>query len=246
MIARTVSIIAANWWFYLFFAVLLLILAGLSDAGIVKSGNGVINTVLWLMFARFVHRAALFNVKFAEANPDGTADRSYGGFMLKGLALLAVSLIVSFPVLLWTMGSKVTASAAPDLSDVYPFLIALLVIYALVLSLAGSWLPASVYKRNSGLGTALKRGSSTFFNVLAWIAPTLLLTIIVEFAALFAFTLFDFNLSIVSNGVINPTGGLALLVVILIESFSVSLISVVLSHYYLAAEGIDNRAKPAS
>ena len=246
MIAKTVSVIAANWWFYLFFAILLLILAGLADAGILKAGNGAVNTMLWLMFARFVHRAALFNVKFAEANPDGSVDRSYGGFMLKGLALLVVSLILSLPVLLWTMGSKVTASAAPTLRDVYPFLLALLIIYALVLSLAGSWLPASVYKQNPGLGAALRRGSRTFFNVLAWIAPTLLLAIIVEFAALFAFSLFNFNLSILSNGVIHPTGGLALLVVILIESFSVSLISVVLSHYYLVAEGIENRAKPVA
>jgi hypothetical protein len=162
MLARTIAIVAANWWFYLFFAVVMLVIAGITDAGFVKSGNGVVSTMLWLIFARFIHRSALFGIRFGEANPDGSPDRSYGGFMFKGLALLIVSLIVAAPALFWAMGSTGTASAAPDLRDVYPFLVALPVAYALVLSLVGSWLPASVYRQNMGLGAALKRGYRTF------------------------------------------------------------------------------------
>jgi hypothetical protein len=240
MISRTISIIAANWWFYLFFAAVILVSVAAVDAGIVKSGSGVVNTMLWLMFARFVHHASLYGVKFGAPNPDGTPYRPFDGFVWRGLALLFLSLVLALP-LIYAAGPA-APYADPALPNLLPFIIAVLIIYAILLSLVGSWLPASAYKQNTSLGAAFKRGRKNFFRVLLWIAPTLLVAVVVEFTLLIGSIFSGVHVGVVHGGSFDPAGTLLTLVITLIESVSVSLISVVLSHFYLEAEGVEEPA----
>jgi hypothetical protein len=241
MLAKTLAIISQNRWFYLYFAFLVLILAAIQDAGFVRSGGGAINAILWLIFARFVHRTALFGMKFNAPNLDGSPDRSFAGFLLKGMALLTLSIALALPAMFYggSDGAQTDTSPVPNL---LPFIIVFLVIYAIVLSLAGSWLPASVYRRNPGLVAAIKRGSRNFFKVFVWIAPTLFLAIAVEFALILGSVVIGIDTSVIRDGSFNPGGAAITLIAALIESVSISLIAVVLSHFYLAAEEI---AEPA-
>jgi len=242
MISRTISIITANWWFYLFFAAMLVIVAGIQDSGLIKSGStNAVGPILWLLFARFVHRASLYGVKFSAINPDGTPDRAFGGFLARGIALLFLSLVLALPLIFYVYGSA-AGTATPTLPNLLPFMFGFLVIYAVLLSLLGSWLPASVYQQNTSLGAAFGRGSRNFFRVFAWIAPTLLVAIVVEFAVMIGSAFNGIDIAIFRNGSFNPAGALVIFATTLIEACSVSLISVVLSHFYLVAEGIEEPA----
>jgi hypothetical protein len=157
------------------------------------------------------------------------------------LALLFLSLVLALPLIFYAAGPA-APYADPALPNLLPFIIAVLIIYAILLSLVGSWLPASVYKQNTSLGAAFKRGRKNFFRVLLWIAPTLLVAVVVEFTLLIGSIFSGVHVGVVHGGSFDPAGTLLTLVITLIESVSVSLISVVLSHFYLEAEGVEEPA----
>ena len=209
----------------------------IEDAEVIKAGNSAVTFILWLFFARFVHRAALFNVKFGAPNPDGSPDRFFGGFIFKGLTLLVASFILVAPFAFYIF-FQAEPPATPTLRQLLPFILPSMISYATLLSLAGSWLPASVYRRNTGLGAALKRGSRNFFKVFCWIAPTLLLGAAIELALIGGSAVVGIDASVIRNASFNPGGALITFVVALVETVNVSLIAVVLSHFYLAAEGV--------
>ncbi|MBL0371103.1 hypothetical protein JJB09_03595 [Rhizobium sp. KVB221] len=245
MISTSIRIIRENWHFYLFFVIAMLVVAALADTGIVRSASGTGTMVAWLLLALFVHRAALFNLKFGAPNADGTADRSFGGFMFKALALLVLSVIPAMPVLLSASGATGADSQAPDIPGLLPFFGATLLSYAVLLGLAGSWLPASVYKQNTGLGAAFKRGMRNFLPVFIRIAAVLILTIVLQFAILMTAGMSGIQPSVIRDAMPNVSGAVMTVVETSIEAVSITLISVILSHYYLKAEDIGgNRPGP--
>ena len=95
MIAKSISIVRENLWFYLFFAAIVLALTALSYGGVLPGPIGITTIFLWQLFARFVTRSALFGVKFTDRNPDGSNDNVVDSFILKALGLAAVSLVIA-------------------------------------------------------------------------------------------------------------------------------------------------------
>jgi hypothetical protein len=224
MIAKSISIIRENLWFYLFFAVIVLGLTALSYAGVLSGPIGITTIFLWQLFARFVTRSALLGVKFGDRNPDGTNDNVVDSYILKALALAAVSLIIAFPFILVAFWNQVLASENPSADVLVTILIIVFVSYAAVLGIAGSWLPASLQGRRRGLTEAIRRAPLTFLPVFIRVLPVMLIGVAAQ-------------ILVVMLGEGNEVAGVILSAfAIVIQCVTVTIVSVVLAQYYLQYE----------
>lgn len=238
MLSKTVSIIAANWWVYLFFVVILLVLSALSDAGVIGSGNNAGTGILWLFFARYVHRTALFGAKFTDRDAAKTYDRGFVGFVLKGLALTFVPMIFAIPILIWTRSGSQNGPMPSDY-DVVRYACVFVTLFILSLSIAGTWMPASIYRQNTSLQAAVKRGLRYFFRILAWVAPSILAPCLaIVSSIILAFALHS-DLAVIESGALSPVNLAIIAANFLVQSLAMTLVSVVLCHYYLKGEGVD-------
>ncbi|UVC10379.1 hypothetical protein IHQ71_07175 [Rhizobium sp. TH2] len=234
MFSKSIDIIRENWSFYLGFIMILTVMLGIQDAGYFKSGGSVGTTVIWLLIARYIHRSALFGLKFAETNADRSTDMRFGGFILKGLLLGGVAIALAVPFMFLTLSPGSGVSGLTYLVLIVAFLIA----YSVVLGLAGSWLPADVYGQNKGLGAAFKRGMSNFGSVFIRILGITLLGVAIPIALVIAFLGAGVSASVVTEGHINVTGAIFVVLMQTLQCFCITVTSVVLSHYYLTYEGV--------
>lgn len=237
MFASSISIIRANWLFYLLFSGLVLFFAGLAEAGYIGTVNGIIISAVWLTFARLVHRSALFPISFSAPVPNGAVSDSYLAFVLKGLLLFAASLMLSFPFLLLPKTAHLTASQAPEISDILPFGVALFAFFVIVMSVAGTWLAAGVYGQNKGLRAAVKRGLNTFLPVFVRISLALFAALALHVALMMVRVVLRIDPAIVRDGAFNPGGAAFAFVGVLIDLCSITLISTALCQTYLRVEG---------
>ena len=241
MFSKSIDIISENWSFYLGFIAILTVVFGIQDAGYFTSGGSTGTAVIWLLIARYIHRSALFGRKFAEPNPDGSTDRRIAGFIFKGLLLVAVAIALAVPFMFLTLSPGSGVSGLTYLV----LIVAFLIFYSIVLGLAGSWLPADVYGENKGLGAAFKRGMSNFGSVFIRILGITLLGVAIPIALVIAFLGAGMSASVVSEGHINVTGTIFVILMQTLQCFCITVTSVILSHYYLAYEGIVPGQPPA-
>jgi hypothetical protein len=237
MLTKAYAIVRENIAFYFIFVCLVLAINWFRDMGYIQSSAGVVNAIPWIVLAYFVHQAALFNAKFAVANPDGTKWKSsQGGFVLKAFALGLLALALSAPVLLYGLSKYPPSPGHDDGKLVLGFGLALLLAYTAVLSLLGSWLPASIYQRNPGIGSAFTRGRANFFSVFVRILPTLLIATSIELATLELLASRGIDLRLIVNGLPNLPAVAAEFFTTCVEAFNVTLVCVILSHHYLVFE----------
>jgi hypothetical protein len=226
LIASSISIIRENLSFYLFLAVLVLGLTVISYSGFLTGSIGVTMVFLWQLLARFVTRSAISGVKFTERNPDGSTDNVIDGFILKAIALAAVSLVIAFPFMLVAFWNQVLASENPSADVLFSILVIVFVSYGVVLGVAGSWLPASLHGPNRGLSEAIRRAPKTFLPVIIRVLPVLLIGV-------------GGQILVLTVGQGDPVASVILsAVAILIQCVTVTLVSVILAHYYLRYEAL--------
>lgn len=220
MVAKSISIVRENLWFYMFFAAIVLGLTGLGYAGVLPGPVGITTIFLWQLFARFVTRSALLGVKFGDRNPDGSNDNVVDSFILKALALAAVSLLIAFPFILVAFWNQVLASENPSADVLITIMIIVFVSYAAVLGIAGSWLPASLQGSRKGLTEAIRRAPVTFLPVFIRVLPIMLIGVAAQ-------------ILVVMMGEGNEVAGMILSAfAILIQCVTVTAVSVVLVQYY--------------
>lgn len=220
MIARSISIIRTNLGFYLFFAAIVLALTALGYSGIMSGSIGITTIFLWQLFARFVTRSALLGVKFTDRNPDGSNDTVVDSFILKALGLAAVSLVIAFPFILVAFWNQVLASENPSSDVLITILIIVFVSYAVVLGIAGSWLPASLTGSRRSLTDAIRRAPATFVPVFIRVLPVMLIGVAAQ-------------ILVVTLGQDNEVAGIVLSAfAILIQCGTVTVVSVVLAQTF--------------
>lgn len=226
VIARSMSIIRENIWFYLFFLVLVLGLTAISYSGFLTGPIGITTVFLWQLFARFVTRSALYGVGFAQRNPDGSVDNVIDGFILRALLLAAVSLAIALPFMLAAFWNEVLASEDPSADVLMTILVIVFVSYSAVLGIAGSWLPSALRGERRSLTDAIRRAPSTFLPVFIRVLPVMLIGVVAE-------------VLVVMIGRGDPIAGVILsAVAILIQCVTATVVSVTLTHFYLRHEGL--------
>jgi hypothetical protein len=220
MVPKSILIIRENLWFYLFFAAIVLALTALSYGGVLPGPIGITTIFLWQLFARFVTRSALFGVKFSDRNPDGSNDNVVDSFLLKALALAAVSLVIAFPFILIAFWNQVLATENPTADVLITILIIVFVSYSAVLGIAGSWLPAALQGNRRSLTEAIRRAPATFLPVFIRVLPVMLLGVAAQ-------------ILVVAFGEDNEAAGVILSAfAILIQCVTVTMVSVVLAQSF--------------
>lgn len=220
MIAKSVSIIRANYRFYLLFAVVALALTALGYSGVMPGSVGIATVFIWQLLARFVTRSTLFGIGFTARNPDGSVDNVVDSFILKAIALAVASFVIAVPFMLAAFWNQVLASENPSADVFISILVIIFAAYSAVLAVAGSWLPASLQGERRSLTDAIRRAPTTFLPVFIRVFPTLLVGTLAQ-------------VPVVMLGLDSPVFGLVLsAVAILIQCATVTLAAVILAHYY--------------
>jgi hypothetical protein len=231
MISQSISILCRNWQYYL--VVILLGLGALAFDEIKgKSSSGTATFFIWVMLALFVHMAVLFNKKFIELH-----FKVLLPFGLKVTALSILSCLIASPVLFATLG-KSTGSSAGNTVSILLFTLSSLFAYALVLSLLGTWLPATVYGSGKTILDAAKRGLPAFFPTFGRLFLGLVVLPILSFAIIVCGSMALPSAMLIVNGMPNVPFILVGALSFLIQAFSVTYASVVLSRVYMAREGL--------
>lgn len=240
MLSQTIKIALRNWTYYV-----LIIVAGLAvftfDEINEESSSASSTLIMWIILALCVHYAVLFDGNFADV---GKKDRNFRKlfvpFLFKALALGLIGFVVSLPILFITLArssAPLASSSAPTL-PILLFTLCMLVIYALVLAIAGTWLPASVYGLRTSFGEAVKRGRPVFLSAFGHLLAGIVLSPILSIAALMAGSAALSSATIMIDGRPNIPFILVLAINLLIQALGVTYVAVVLSKIYIAREKI--------
>jgi len=240
MLSQTIQVMLRNWTYYVLIVVAALAIFAFDEAkGGTSSNNFMI--FIWALLALFVHYAILFDAKFADI---GKNNRNFIWtflpFFLKALALGLLGLVASLPVIFIILANSSASWESGNFLQ-WPLLLAVLcalVIYALVLTIVGTWLPASVYGVRKSFGDAFRRGKRGFLPAFARLLSSLLLSTFLPLAIIVVGCTALSSATMMIDGRPNiPLIGI-MAASLLIEAMGVTYVAVVLSKIYIASENV--------
>ncbi|CCM74642.1 hypothetical protein [Rhizobium mesoamericanum] len=182
MLRETFSIIGKNRSMYVVVVVGTIALSLFDELSGKTTSSGATSFV-WSYVSMCVQGAVIYDAPFAEVGRRAGFARTFPYF-LKTLALLIAALVISLPLFMF-LPSELGVSPS-----VLILAFALLVAYALVLSLLGTWPTSSITGRGTSLVDALRRGAVRFFPtsgrlVAGMVLPAILSMLLVVVASQF-------------------------------------------------------------
>lgn len=121
-----------------------------------KSASTGVGFFLLCLLSMNVQNSVLRNLNFTAAAKIGKPP--VRGYMFRSLALSLLVLFLAAPPLVFLVDATGVSKGAFILWAMLAFLVA----FVIVFSLLGTWLPASIYGANAGIGDALRRGVARF------------------------------------------------------------------------------------
>ncbi len=241
MLRETGSIIRQNYGFYLVF---LLILYGLPWIDVYLGGSNVGSSVATFMVCSYlmllVQCAVLYEQDFRVLlRRDVSRIHNVRGFMFRCLAISMLSL-VAFLILI--IGLYVVRIA--EVSNLFLMIIISAGVASFVISLVGTWLPASIYGRKTSISDAFTRGKDNFISVLWRMIVGLVGFIVISiFVMVISMSVAAFRsgrqvTDVMVDGSLEPPIVIGTLIAIALNLWSATYISVVLTRSYMAAEDV--------
>lgn len=240
MLRESVSIVRQNGSFYMG---ILVVLYGLPWIDVYFGGSttglNVATFFIWSMLALFVQCVVLYgqNVQELLHRVDSPLRRSRG-FLWKNFVLSMFSVLVTAAVVIGIHGAQRADNIVSE------FLLLASIFYALTLALVGTWLPASIYGRKTSIEDAFGRGRKHLFPMLWRMMVALLgvmvITFIVMLVSVMATTFLGGHqeADLIADNSLNPPILIGTLIATAAHIWCVTYMSIVITRFYMASEGI--------
>ncbi|AGB70240.1 MULTISPECIES: hypothetical protein [Rhizobium] len=230
MFKQTFWVIRTNLALYAVFCICWVGLEFLGESS-GKNASGVVGITLLAALGLNVQNSVLSNLNFTAAAKQNKLH--FGRYMLKTgvLFLLGIAIMVGSLILIFPRNGK--SSPYFTLSLISSFIVS----FTIVLSLLGTWLPATIHGVNKSLADAFRRGWPRFFSTGAHVLAGICIPIIISLGASMA-------VSMVSGLNLLESGGLSAPAIVFSSASSVlqavgwTYVSVALARRYMEAENI--------
>lgn len=231
MLKQSLSIARHNLAFYATF-ILCSVGASIFDEYSGRSASAGATFVLMSILSMNVQNSVLRDQNFTAAAKGKKLP--FGGYMFRSAVLTLAALLIVLPIL-------VVFLEANDVGKAYVGLwatLAFLIMFAIVLSLLGTWLPARLHGTSASMGDALRRGlkrfPSTASLVFLGLAVPLVAGLIVGILANSVS-----GAALIVNGQLNIPTVAACLISNALQMIGWTYVSVLLVRRYMAAEHIE-------
>ena len=230
MFKQTFTVIRTNLALY---GVFLMCCIGLDflDEYSEKSTSGVVSIMLLAFLGLNVQNSILKSMNFTAAAKKGKLP--IGRYMLKTMTLLLLCIVITVVCLVLVFPKNGKSSPYFGVALVSSFIVGL----TIVMSLLGTWLPATLHGVNTSLADAFRRGRSRFFSTGARVLAGIGIPLLLLFAALMVMHMVS-GLESLESGRPNVVAIIFTVASSATQAVGWTYISVVFARRYMEAENI--------
>jgi len=169
MLKKLISIVWENILIYLFFTAFATAATAAQEYGLFGRGVSIGANVATAFIILYVQRAVLFGAKFSDRQADGRPYKPpFLSFTMKAIVLLFLPSLILAGIVIFLAPDAIRTFFFRDGQPNLLYAAFGLLLQGIVISISGTWLPATVYGEKPGLLDALERGPSTFFFIFPW------------------------------------------------------------------------------
>jgi hypothetical protein len=233
MIGQTLSIIGRNWYFYIVVAAAVVAVSILEELSNGTGPHGALAFV-WIYLSMMVQAAVIHSRNFAARQEEGYLKRLLA-YVAKTVVLLSVALVIVLPAVFWTM-SRPAAPGNPLPEWILLLALILVVAYAAVFALLGTWPTSSITGNATSFIDAAKRGAARFFPTFLRLLGGIILPHLLMLAVLVIGTNFSPSGYLLPDGVPNVMLMLVYALGGFLQAVSITYVAIVIARVYLEAE----------